>query len=64
MMHFINPVQFVRDIGWSRKFYEKRLGLKVLNDGAALEKTVYVGFRCLAYRVHFICKNIKSMQPI
>ncbi len=40
MMHFINPVQFVRDIGWSRKFYEKRLGLKVLNDGAALEKTV------------------------
>lgn len=55
-MRFINPIPFVRDIGRSREFYEKRLGLKVvedagsfvlfetgfaIHDGAALEQTVW-----------------------
>lgn len=55
-MRFINPIPFVHDIGRSREFYEKRLGLKVLedagnfvlfetgfaiHDGAALEQTVW-----------------------
>lgn len=55
-MRFINPIPFVRDINRSREFYEKRLGLKVLedlgsfvlfeagfaiHDGAALEETVW-----------------------
>lgn len=55
-MRFINPIPFVRDIHRSREFYEKRLGLKVLedfgsfvlfeagfaiHDGAALEQTVW-----------------------
>lgn len=55
-MRFINPIPFVRDIVRSREFYEKRLGLKVLedfgsfvlfetgfaiHDGAALEQTVW-----------------------
>jgi catechol 2,3-dioxygenase-like lactoylglutathione lyase family enzyme len=55
-MRFIDPIPFVRDIDRSRQFYEKRLGLKVLedagsfvlfntgfaiHDGAALEETVW-----------------------
>jgi catechol 2,3-dioxygenase-like lactoylglutathione lyase family enzyme len=55
-MRFINPIPFVRDIKLSRDFYEKTLGLKVLEDagnfvlfetgfaihnGAALEQTVW-----------------------
>lgn len=55
-MRFINPIPFVRDIALSREFYEKRMGLKVLedagsfflfetgfaiHDGAALEQTVW-----------------------
>jgi catechol 2,3-dioxygenase-like lactoylglutathione lyase family enzyme len=55
-MKFINPIPFVRDIARSREFYEKRLGLKVLedagsfvlfetgfaiHDGSALEQTVW-----------------------
>ncbi|CUX53485.1 catechol 2,3-dioxygenase-like lactoylglutathione lyase family enzyme [Agrobacterium tumefaciens] len=55
-MRFINPIPFVRDIKLSRDFYEKTLGLKVvedagsfvlfetgfaIHDGAALEQTVW-----------------------
>lgn len=55
-MRFINPIPFVRNVARSREFYEKRLGLKVLedagsfvlfetgfaiHDGAALEQTVW-----------------------
>ncbi len=55
-MRFINPIIFVRDIRRSGQLYEKRLGLKVLedagnfvlfetgfaiHDGAALEQTVW-----------------------
>lgn len=55
-MRFINPIPFVRNIARSREFYEKRLGLKVLedagsfvlletgfaiHDGSALEQTVW-----------------------
>lgn len=55
-MRFINPIPFVRDIVRSKEFYEKTLGLKVLEDagsfvlfetgfaihyGAALEQTVW-----------------------
>jgi catechol 2,3-dioxygenase-like lactoylglutathione lyase family enzyme len=61
-MRFINPIPFVRDIVRSREFYEKRLGLKVLedfgsfvlfdtgfaiHDGAALEQTVWGQASCL-----------------
>ncbi|XEN30972.1 catechol 2,3-dioxygenase-like lactoylglutathione lyase family enzyme [Ensifer sp. WSM1721] len=31
-MRFINPIPFVRDINYSKEFYEKRLGLKILED--------------------------------
>ena len=55
-MRFMNPIPFVRDIARSRDFYERRLGLRVLedeggfvlfesgfaiHDGTALEKTVW-----------------------
>lgn len=55
-MRFINPIPFVRNIVQSREFYEKRLGLEVLedagsfvlfetgfaiHDGSALEQTVW-----------------------
>ncbi|MBN9234467.1 MULTISPECIES: VOC family protein [Phyllobacteriaceae] len=31
-MRFINPIPFVSDIGRSREFYQKRLGLKIVED--------------------------------
>lgn len=55
-MRFVNPIPFVRDIARSRAFYEKTLGLGVLEDfgsfvlfetgfaiheGQALEQTVW-----------------------
>lgn len=55
-MRFVNSIPFVRDVKLSRDFYEKTLGLKVLedagsfvlfetgfaiHDGAALEQTVW-----------------------
>ncbi|MUZ65018.1 VOC family protein [Agrobacterium vitis] len=55
-MRFINPIPFVRNIVQSREFYEKRLGLEVLedagsfvlfetgfaiHDGSALEQTIW-----------------------
>jgi catechol 2,3-dioxygenase-like lactoylglutathione lyase family enzyme len=55
-MRFINPIPFVSDIGRSREFYQKTLGLKIVEDfgsfvlfetgfaiheGQALEQTVW-----------------------
>lgn len=55
-MRFINPIPFVSDIGRSREFYQKTLGLKIVEDfgsfvlfetgfaiheGHALERTVW-----------------------
>ncbi|EHK79757.1 bleomycin resistance protein [Sinorhizobium meliloti CCNWSX0020] len=55
-MRFINPIPFVRDIDRSKDFYQKRLGLKVLEDfgsfvlfetgfaiheGSSLEETIW-----------------------
>lgn len=55
-MRFINPIPFVRDINRSREFYEKRLGLKIVEDfgnfvlfetgfaiheGSSLEQTIW-----------------------
>ncbi|WP_105384193.1 VOC family protein [Neorhizobium alkalisoli] len=55
-MRFINPIPFVRDIDRSREFYNKRLGLKILEDfgnfvlfetgfaiheGTSLEQTIW-----------------------
>jgi catechol 2,3-dioxygenase-like lactoylglutathione lyase family enzyme len=31
-MRFINPIPFVRDINRSKEFYQKRLGLEILED--------------------------------
>jgi catechol 2,3-dioxygenase-like lactoylglutathione lyase family enzyme len=31
-MRFINPIPFVRDINHSKEFYQKTLGLKILED--------------------------------
>ncbi|WP_081158173.1 VOC family protein [Ensifer aridi] len=55
-MRFINPIPFVHDINHSKEFYEKRLGLKILEDfgnfvlfeagfalheGTSLEQTIW-----------------------
>lgn len=55
-MRFVNPIPFVRDISRSRRFYQDRLGLKILEDfgnfvlfetgfaiheGVSLEQTVW-----------------------
>ncbi|MDX3929320.1 MAG: VOC family protein [Shinella sp.] len=55
-MRFINPIPFVRDINRSREFYQKRLGLTILEDfgnfvlfetgfaiheGSSLEQTIW-----------------------
>lgn len=55
-MRFVNPIPFVSDIGRSREFYQKTLGLKIVEDfgsfvlfetgfaiheGQALEQTVW-----------------------
>ena len=55
-MRFVNPIPFVRDIDRSKEFYNKRLGLEIMedfgnfvlfetgfaiHDGSALEKTIW-----------------------
>ncbi|WP_117193704.1 VOC family protein [Rhizobium terrae] len=55
-MRFVNPIPFVGDIDRSREFYQKRLGLKILEDfgnfvlfetgfaiheGSSLEQTIW-----------------------
>jgi catechol 2,3-dioxygenase-like lactoylglutathione lyase family enzyme len=55
-MRFVNPIPFVRDIHRSREFYEKKIGLKILEDfgnfvlfetgfaiheGSSLEQTIW-----------------------
>jgi catechol 2,3-dioxygenase-like lactoylglutathione lyase family enzyme len=55
-MRFVNPIPFVRDINCSKAFYNKRLGLKIIEDfgnfvlfetgfaiheGRSLEKTIW-----------------------
>jgi catechol 2,3-dioxygenase-like lactoylglutathione lyase family enzyme len=55
-MRFINPIPFVRDIDRAREFYQKRLGLTILEDfgnfvlfeagfaiheGSSLEQTIW-----------------------
>lgn len=57
-MRFVNPIPFVADMDRSREFYNKRLGLRVIedfgnfvlfetgfaiHDGKSLEKTVWGG---------------------
>lgn len=55
-MRFVNPIPFVRDIDRSKEFYNKRLGLEIIedfgnfvlfetgfaiHDGSSLEKTIW-----------------------
>ncbi|MCC2610023.1 VOC family protein [Neorhizobium petrolearium] len=55
-MRFVNPIPFVRDINRSKEFYQKRLGLRILEDfgnfvlfetgfaiheGSSLEQTIW-----------------------